>query len=213
MCPKCLPWVNEVCMLWDLNILFWTREEGEFLKQMDLLLIHAKCFRSSIWVGTEHTAGIRLESSHPCWVWLMFQTPRVRSGMDWLCPQVPAVPALPLVSIFMNVYLMTKINTWTWTQFGISNAIGKWFSGIKTTIEWLNPTLFLLCLPQTLSEAIIRGLLGISKWGECLFSFSSSHFFTRICHILWIWDPIQLRVELWSTATSFHLPDYWWRYP
>ena len=100
----------------------------------------------------------------------MFQTSRVCSGMDWLCPQVPAVPVLPLVSIFMNVYLMTKINIWTWTQFGISNAIGKWFSGIKTTIEWLNLTLFLLCLPQTLSEAIIGGLLGISKWGECLLS-------------------------------------------
>nr|XP_014337801.1 PREDICTED: cationic amino acid transporter 3-like [Bos mutus] len=38
--------------------------------------------------------------------------------------RVPAVPVLPLVSIFMNVYLMTKINTWTWTQIGISNAIG-----------------------------------------------------------------------------------------
>uniref|UniRef100_A0A452DL12 Cationic amino acid transporter C-terminal domain-containing protein n=1 Tax=Capra hircus TaxID=9925 RepID=A0A452DL12_CAPHI len=49
--------------------------------------------------------------------------------------RVPAMPVLPLVSIFMNVYLMTKINTWTWTQFGIANAIGKWFSGIKTTIE------------------------------------------------------------------------------
>ncbi|XFF87578.1 hypothetical protein AB1E18_013797 [Capra hircus] len=38
--------------------------------------------------------------------------------------RVPAMPVLPLVSIFMNVYLMTKINTWTWTQFGIANAIG-----------------------------------------------------------------------------------------
>ena len=184
MCPKCLPWVNEVCMLWGLNILFWTREEGEFLKQMDLLLIHAKCFRYSIWVGNEHTAGIRLESSHPCWVWVMFQTSRVGSGVDWLCPQVPALPVLPLVSIFMNVYLMTKINTWTWTQFGIANAIGKWFSGIKTTIEWLNPTLFLLCLPQTLSEAIIGGLLGISKWGECLL-FPSHHLISLLGFVIY----------------------------
>nr|XP_042087353.1 cationic amino acid transporter 3-like [Ovis aries] len=38
--------------------------------------------------------------------------------------RVPAMPVLPLVSIFMNVYLMTKISTWTWTQFGIANAIG-----------------------------------------------------------------------------------------
>ena len=37
------------------------------------------------------------------------------------------------------------------------------FLGLKTTIERLNPTLFLLCLPQTLSEAIIGRLLGISK--------------------------------------------------
>ena len=148
MCPKCLPWVNEVCMLWGLNILFWTREEGEFLNQMDLLLIHAKCFRYSIWVGNEHTAGIRLESSHPCWVWVMFQTSRVGSGVDWLCPQVPALPVLPLVSIFVNVSLMMQMDTGTWTLFGIWMGIGKWLPWKIRPPERLNQIIFLLLLPS-----------------------------------------------------------------
>ena len=48
MCPKCPPWVNEVCMLWGLNILCWTREEGELLKPLDSSLIHTQCFTNPI---------------------------------------------------------------------------------------------------------------------------------------------------------------------
>ncbi|XP_057568224.1 cationic amino acid transporter 3-like [Hippopotamus amphibius kiboko] len=38
--------------------------------------------------------------------------------------KVPALPVLPLLSIFLNVYLTTQLNPWTWVQFGICNAIG-----------------------------------------------------------------------------------------
>ncbi|CAI9161054.1 unnamed protein product [Rangifer tarandus platyrhynchus] len=38
--------------------------------------------------------------------------------------EVPALPVLPLVSIFVNVYLMMLMTPRTWTQFGIWNAIG-----------------------------------------------------------------------------------------
>ncbi|CAI9161055.1 unnamed protein product [Rangifer tarandus platyrhynchus] len=38
--------------------------------------------------------------------------------------RVPALPVLPLVSIFVNVYLMMLMTSRTWTQFGIWNAIG-----------------------------------------------------------------------------------------
>ncbi|KAB0383041.1 hypothetical protein FD755_004958 [Muntiacus reevesi] len=37
---------------------------------------------------------------------------------------VPALPVLPLVSIFVNVYLMVHMTTWTWVLFGIWMGIG-----------------------------------------------------------------------------------------
>uniref|UniRef100_A0A8C6E551 Cationic amino acid transporter C-terminal domain-containing protein n=1 Tax=Moschus moschiferus TaxID=68415 RepID=A0A8C6E551_MOSMO len=38
--------------------------------------------------------------------------------------RVPALPVLPLVSIFVNVYLMMQMTSRTWTLFGVWNAIG-----------------------------------------------------------------------------------------
>ncbi|XP_027833779.2 cationic amino acid transporter 3-like isoform X1 [Ovis aries] len=38
--------------------------------------------------------------------------------------KVPALPVLPLVSIFVNIYLMVQITSGAWVQFGIWNAIG-----------------------------------------------------------------------------------------
>ncbi|XP_043756077.1 LOW QUALITY PROTEIN: cationic amino acid transporter 3-like [Cervus elaphus] len=38
--------------------------------------------------------------------------------------RVPALPVLPLMSIFLNIYLMMQMSTWTWTLFGIWNAVG-----------------------------------------------------------------------------------------
>ncbi|KAM9756397.1 LOW QUALITY PROTEIN: uncharacterized protein ACBT57_009644 [Dama dama] len=39
--------------------------------------------------------------------------------------KAPALPVLPLVSIFVNVYLMMQITSGTWAQFGVWNAIGS----------------------------------------------------------------------------------------
>ncbi|XP_024834632.2 cationic amino acid transporter 3-like [Bos taurus] len=38
--------------------------------------------------------------------------------------KVPALPVLPLVSIFVNIYLMMQITSGTWAIFGIWNVIG-----------------------------------------------------------------------------------------
>ncbi|XP_061242623.1 cationic amino acid transporter 3-like [Bos javanicus] len=38
--------------------------------------------------------------------------------------KVPALPVLPLVSIFVNIYLMMQITSGTWTIFGIWNVVG-----------------------------------------------------------------------------------------
>ncbi|OWK15698.1 hypothetical protein Celaphus_00004855, partial [Cervus elaphus hippelaphus] len=36
--------------------------------------------------------------------------------------KVPALPVLPLVSIFVNVYLMMQMTSGTWAQFGVWNV-------------------------------------------------------------------------------------------
>uniref|UniRef100_A0A8D0WBE5 Cationic amino acid transporter 3 n=1 Tax=Sus scrofa TaxID=9823 RepID=A0A8D0WBE5_PIG len=38
--------------------------------------------------------------------------------------RVPALPILPVLSIFVNVYLMMQLSSVTWAQFGIWNALG-----------------------------------------------------------------------------------------
>ncbi|XP_043756048.1 cationic amino acid transporter 3-like [Cervus elaphus] len=38
--------------------------------------------------------------------------------------RVPALPVLPLVSIFVNIYLMMQLTSGAWIQFGVWNAIG-----------------------------------------------------------------------------------------
>uniref|UniRef100_A0A8D1MXH9 Cationic amino acid transporter C-terminal domain-containing protein n=1 Tax=Sus scrofa TaxID=9823 RepID=A0A8D1MXH9_PIG len=38
--------------------------------------------------------------------------------------RVPALPVLPVLSIFVNVYLMMQMTTWTWAQCGIWNVVG-----------------------------------------------------------------------------------------
>ncbi|XP_058599453.1 cationic amino acid transporter 3-like [Neofelis nebulosa] len=54
------------------------------------------------------------------------------TGIIWRQPQssspfhfkVPAVPLLPLLSIFMNIYLMMQVSAATWAQFGVWMLIG-----------------------------------------------------------------------------------------
>lgn len=52
--------------------------------------------------------------------------------------QVPAIPLLPLISIFMNLYLMFQLDINTWIRFSIWIAIGYviYFTyGIRQSIE------------------------------------------------------------------------------
>uniref|UniRef100_A0A8C3WYU2 Cationic amino acid transporter C-terminal domain-containing protein n=1 Tax=Catagonus wagneri TaxID=51154 RepID=A0A8C3WYU2_9CETA len=39
--------------------------------------------------------------------------------------KVPALPVLPVLTIFLNLYLMMQMTSVTWAQFGIWNAVGK----------------------------------------------------------------------------------------
>ncbi|XP_053751420.1 cationic amino acid transporter 3-like [Panthera pardus] len=68
------------------------------------------------------------------------------TGVIWRQPQsssplyfkVPALPLVPLLSIFMNVYLMMQMTAGTWARFGVSMLIGLaiYFSyGIKHSVE------------------------------------------------------------------------------
>ncbi|KAB0340895.1 hypothetical protein FD755_024635 [Muntiacus reevesi] len=55
--------------------------------------------------------------------------------------RVPALPVLPLVSLFLNLYLMMQMTSGTWTVFGIWNAIGFaiYFGyGIRHSLEEKN---------------------------------------------------------------------------
>ena len=83
----------------------------------------------------------------PTHVGLPFQTSGVCSRMNWLCPQVPALPVLTLVSTFVNIYLMMQKTSWIWILFGIWMVIGKWLPWIMRQFEWQNPTIFLQPLP------------------------------------------------------------------
>lgn len=65
----------------------------------------------------------------------IIRQPRNRTKSSF---QVPAVPFLPLLSIFMNLYLMFQLDIHTWIRFGVWLAIGYviYFTyGIRKSVE------------------------------------------------------------------------------
>ena len=107
---------------------------------------HSVLYKSNL-RGTEHIPSNN-GVSHPHGVGSPFQTSGVCSGMNWLCPQVPALPVLPLVSIFVDIYLMMQMTSGTWALFGIWEVIGKRLPWKIGPLEWLNLILFLPPLPK-----------------------------------------------------------------
>lgn len=45
--------------------------------------------------------------------------------------QVPLVPFLPAVSVFINIYLMLMLDYYTWIRFGLWMLLGKPSNFIK----------------------------------------------------------------------------------
>lgn len=46
--------------------------------------------------------------------------------MFFISIQVPLLPILPVISVFVNVYLMLKLSSATWIRFGVWMFLGRW---------------------------------------------------------------------------------------
>ncbi|XP_013854195.1 cationic amino acid transporter 3-like isoform X1 [Sus scrofa] len=76
-------------------------------------------------------------------------------GLKSACFEVPALPVLPVLSIFVNVYLMMQMSSVTWAQFGIWNAMGLaiYFGyGIRHSLEERRDPQLPASTSQTLHE-------------------------------------------------------------
>lgn len=60
---------------------------------------------------------------------LLIRQPQNKTPLPFM---VPFVPAIPLFSVFINVFLILKLSHLTWIRFGVWMAIGKYQSKVKT---------------------------------------------------------------------------------
>lgn len=60
---------------------------------------------------------------------LLVRQPQNKTPLPFM---VPFVPAIPLFSVFINVFLILKLSHLTWIRFGVWMAIGKYQSKVKT---------------------------------------------------------------------------------
>jgi len=100
---------------------------------------------------------VPLLSGDPVWtavVVLLLMLITGITGVIWRQPQsstplhfkVPALPLLPLMSIFVNVYLMMQMTAGTWARFGVWMLIGRYPLGKSSPLRCPTPVLFPLGL-------------------------------------------------------------------
>lgn len=76
--------------------------------------------------------------------------------------QVPLVPIVPALSVFINLYLMLVLDVYTWIRFGVWLAIGKPVGfeffivvDLKTSILWY----IVPCRSLKMSQAKQRAIM------------------------------------------------------
>ncbi|XP_043293043.1 cationic amino acid transporter 3-like [Cervus canadensis] len=108
-----------------------TRKSGQIVYGCASLLVHLMIILSLILVQWSSQAFSADSGYTPVAVLLLLLIIGV-TVIIWRQPQnpiplyfkVPALPVFPLVTIFVNIYLMMQITSGTWAIFGIWNVIG-----------------------------------------------------------------------------------------
>ncbi|XP_070307674.1 cationic amino acid transporter 3-like [Odocoileus virginianus] len=153
---------NILKRLWFPSSTTPTRKSGQIVYRCASLLVLLMIILSLILVQWSSQAFSAHSGYTSVTVLLMLLITGV-TAIIWRQPQnpiplyfkVPALPLLPLVSIFVNIYLMMQITSGTWAIFGIWNVIGFliYFGyGIRHSLEENNEQLPPSSTSQTLDK-------------------------------------------------------------